>query len=307
VAGVANQCWAFMEFNDPDAKGASQLLLSASDGLYRIVGERAVPIVESLNRSFGAFVTVQSRIDPHRVWVGLADGLASVRWTGGRWVNEGRVGNLTDQVRSLYQAKDGAVWVGTQSSGLIILRGADAAGARPAAPEVKRYGAAQGLAAGGASVIAVADKLYVSVTGSITVLDPATNSFVPDRTFDVVERDPDSNIVFFTEGPNGRVFITSGRDAAVVTPQPDGSYAVDKQLFSRFAQDSNGAFYPEKDGVLWFGSRGFLARFDTNRFVRSSPRFSALVRRVTVNQTEQVAPTVADGAEPPAMPATCHS
>ena len=36
--GVANQCWAFMEFADPDGKMRPQLLLSASDGLYRIDG-----------------------------------------------------------------------------------------------------------------------------------------------------------------------------------------------------------------------------------------------------------------------------
>ena len=33
VTGVANQCWAFTEFVDPDGKTPSQLLLTASDGL----------------------------------------------------------------------------------------------------------------------------------------------------------------------------------------------------------------------------------------------------------------------------------
>ena len=36
VTGVANQCWAFQEFVDPDGKTPPQLLLTASDGLYRI-------------------------------------------------------------------------------------------------------------------------------------------------------------------------------------------------------------------------------------------------------------------------------
>ncbi len=299
VTGVANQCWAFREFVDPDGKAPPQLLLTASDGLYLIDGTVARPIVESLNRSFGTFVVIPSRVDPHRIWVGLADGLASLRWTNGRWVNEGRVPGVTDQVRSLHQETDGTLWAGTQSSGLLLLRGADMAaggGPRPANPAIERYGAEQGLAPGGSTVIAVAGKPYVSVIGKTAVFDAASKRFVPDTTFDVVERDPDSGFINFIEGPDGRIYVSSGRDAAVMTRQADGSYATDRQLFSRFSADRTGAFYAEKNGVLWFGTGGLLARFDTSRFERSSPAFSALVRRVTVNQSEAVAPTHADGA-----------
>lgn len=306
VTGVANQCWAFSRFDQPD--GGAQLLLSASDGLYRIDGDRATPIVESQNRSFGAFVTLQSRVDPARVWVALADGLASVRWTNGRWVNEGRIPGIQEQVRSLQQSADGAVWAGTQTSGLIIVRGGDGVGPiRPTAPAVERYGAAQGLAIGGASVIKVDDKIYVSVAGKITVFDSSANRFVPDSTFDVVERDNNIDLTFFTQGPDGRVFVSSGRNGAVVTRKPDGSYAVDKQLFSRYQLDNNGAFYPEKDGILWMGSYGKLARFDTNRFARTTPPFAALIRRVTVNQDDQRPPELAQGAEPPVLTATSRA
>ncbi len=307
VTGVANQCWAFTQFDDPDG-GAPQLLLSASDGLYRIVGDKALPIVESLNRSFGAFVTLQSRIDPTRVWVGLADGLASVRWTNGKWVNEGRIPDIRDQVRSLQQDLNGNVWAGTQSSGLLIVRGADAVGeTRPMAPVVERYGAEQGLAAGGSAVLKVDDKLFVTVAGKVVTLDPATNRFVPDQAFEVVERDTDTDLVFVTQGPDGRIFVNSGRRSAVLTRQADGTYAVDKQLFSRFALDNNGAFYPEKDGVLWLGSLGKLARFDTNRFERTTPSYAALIRRITVNQAEAISPEAADGAASIELPSTSRS
>jgi len=81
---------------------------------------------------------------------------------------------------------------------------------------------------------------------------------------------------------------------------PDGSYSVDRQLFSRFSADRTGAFYAERNGVLWFGSAGQLARFDTTKFARSSARFSALVRRISINQSQLVAPQ----ATAPAAPAT---
>jgi signal transduction histidine kinase/CheY-like chemotaxis protein/ligand-binding sensor domain-containing protein len=291
VTGVGNQCWSFTQFKDASGL-APQLLLSASDGLFRIDGDKAIPIVASQDRSFNTFVTFQSKVDPARVWVGLADGLASVRWTNGQWVNEGRVPGIRDQVRSLAQAADGSVWAGTQSSGLLIIRGADVVGvSRPVAPAVERYGAEQGLAVGGAFVIDVDDKLFVSVSGKIAVLDPAAKRFVVDKTFEVVERDANTGFVYFTQAPDGRIFVTSGRQGAVLTRQPDGSYGVDKQLFSQFALDANGAFYPEKDGVLWIGTGGKLARFDTARFERSTPKFAALVRHVTLNQVDATSPT----------------
>ena len=121
---------------------------------------------------------------------------------------------------------------------------------------------------------------------------------MPDTTFDVVERDADSGFINFLEGPDGRIYVSSGRDAAVMTRQADGTYTTDRQLFSRFSADRTGAFYAEKNGVLWFGTGGLLARFDTTRFERSTPPFSALVRRITVNQSSLVSPSPAGDGSP---------
>ena len=173
VTGLVNQCWDLKEFVDPDGKVPPQLLVTATDGLFLIEGGAARAIVPSPDRSFSPFVLEQSRIDPHRMWVGLADGLASVRWSNGQWVNEGRVSGITEQVRTLQQAPDGTLWAGTQSSGLLLVRSADAlaSSARPERPVIERYGAEQGLAAGGATVRSVAGRIYVSVLGKIAVLD----------------------------------------------------------------------------------------------------------------------------------------
>jgi signal transduction histidine kinase/DNA-binding response OmpR family regulator len=149
------------------------------------------------------------------------------------------------------------------------------------------------LTAGGASVIAVAGKPYVSVLGKVVVLDQASGRFVEDKTFNVVEPHPETGFFNFVEGLDGRVYVSSGREAAVMTRQPDNTYVVDRQLFSRFAADRNSAFYAEKDGVLWFGTAGKLARFDTRRFGRSPTPFSAIVRRVIVNHANTVAPSAA--------------
>ena len=175
VSGVANQCWAFMEFKDPAGRADPQLLLSASDGLYTIQDARAVPIVESLNRSFGAFVTRQSRVDPSRVWVGLADGIASVRWTGDRWVNEGRIEGITDQVRSLFQS---CRWHAVGRHAVLWTPAPDPRGCRRRTavrnPRSTDSAPSRGSPIGFATVIPVRDTFYVSVLGKITRFDEAS-------------------------------------------------------------------------------------------------------------------------------------
>lgn len=294
VSGIANQCWELKEFIDPAGKVKPQLLVSASDGLFRVEGEKATPIVASQNRSFGAFTVLTSRINPNRVWVGLADGFASVRWNNGQWVNEGRVPGFSDQIRSLYQEKDGTLWLGTQSSGLIRLTNADVAGTdRPAQATITRYGEGEGLAKGFATVIPIQDRLFVSVLDKIVTRD-ASGKFVPDKTFEVVERDPDQSFINLVEAPDGRVFLSSGREAAVMTRKTDGTYAIDRQLFSRFRADRTGALFVEANGVMWFGSGGELIRMDTTKLRREPTKFASLVRNVTVNQSKVVNP----GTEP---------
>ena len=137
VTGVANQCWAFARVRGSRREDAPQLLLTASDGLYRINGAVAEPIVESANRSFGTFVVTMSprRSPSHLGRPGRRAGLAAV----GQWPlgERGPRGRLSEQVRSLHQAADGTLWAGTQSSGLLLLRGADVAsgaGPRPVDP-----------------------------------------------------------------------------------------------------------------------------------------------------------------------------
>ncbi len=300
VRGVTNQCWSFLVFTDPGGRVAPQLLLANVDGLFQVQGTEARQIVGALDRSFISFVMARSVVDPHRVWVGLTDGVASVRWTGSSWVNEGRVPGVGDQVRSLHQQPDGTLWLGTQSSGLVLVRNADApAGApRPPAPSVDRYGANEGLAQGFSVVSTVAGRPYVSVLGKIGVLDEASNRFVEDRTFEVVSRDTDNDFVNFLEGPDGRIYVQSGREAAVLTRQPDGSFTTDRQLFSRFAVERTGAFYVESDGVTWFSATGRLVRFDTRLFTRDMPSYRALVRRVTSNQNTTVSSVAIADARP---------
>ena len=84
---------------------------------YEITGTHATPIKALANLSFRPNVLRVSRVDPSRVWIGLFDGLASFRWQDGRWIDEGKVEGVTEQMRSLFENADGSLWVGTNNDG----------------------------------------------------------------------------------------------------------------------------------------------------------------------------------------------
>ena len=165
---------------------------------------------------------------------------------------------------------------------------APADGSRPALA-VKKFGVAQGIPDGGASVFNAAGTPAVCVgTEGIYAarFDAASGRFVRDPAFDAVEADPlgADAAAGVTTGPDGRIYVDFGRGTVVGTKRADGTWDLDHTTFSRFGRGTN-LIFPEPDGVVWLGREGRrLVRFDTRR-AQSKPAapFPALIRRVTVN------------------------
>jgi signal transduction histidine kinase/CheY-like chemotaxis protein len=289
IDGVQSQCWSFAEV--PDGHGSKALLLAASDGLFEIDGRKARPLVSSIGRSFNASVLYQSKKDPDRVWVGLFDGLTSVRRDGDRWINEGRLTEVPDQVRSLAETKDGVLWVGTQTNGALRLTFDYAASpvARPPKPELTRFGVAQGLAAGGAGVTEAAGRVYLtSFKMPLLRYDATAGKLVKDGTFDVLDSSAAQYLVLRETGA-GDVWVAgfNGGGVALMARQPDGSYRRRPVHLDRFYTDG-GLVDPEPDSVVWFPAAERFFRYDLSAEHEDRSELTALIRRVTVNQKTEL-------------------
>ena len=292
VAGISRtaQCWWLESIDDPSGLRPPQLLVATGDGLYRIDGATAVPVRESVAGSFQPAVLHRSTRNPDRVFVGLFDGLASVRLDGGKWVFEGRIGAVRDEVRSLAEDVDGRLWLGTAAGGILRVdfgssapSGADAS--LPLNPRVERFGVAQGLPPTGLSVAWVAGKPYFLSSEVIFRFDSGTGRFIPDETFKLVGVDPNGSGFdgVLRETADGNVWINFGRESALARRQADGSYAVESQPYRRFSGIQTSVIYPDDNGVVWFGGRDGLIRFDPLLHKDYATPFSALIRRVEVN------------------------
>jgi signal transduction histidine kinase/DNA-binding response OmpR family regulator len=288
VRGVAGNCWWLLEVPDPEGKRHAELLLAASDGLFRVDGDTAIAIVPSIARSYNASFLTRSKTHPERTWVGLFDGLASVRLVDGRWINEGRIDGVTEQIRSLVETKDGVLWAGTASAGVLRLRfGATQTGSSPVSDvSIERLGTSHGLPPGGVTVFEIDGKPYFQAFDTPFLrFDESRKSFVRDNTFSVIPPSPDGSLRML-EGPNGDVYVASGTDVAVLNRQADGSYRRGQVAFRRFWERSFAlpALGLEENGVAWFAVSDRYYRYDTSIQYDDSTEFSALIRRVTLNQ-----------------------
>ena len=312
VKGISTtvQCWWFLSVDDPSGRGPSQLLVATGDGLFRIDRDRAVPIRESVAGSFQPAVLHQSKRHPGRVFVGLFDGLASLRLDAGKWVFEGRVGGVSDEVRSIVEDTDGLLWLGTAAGGILRVDflsspRAGAGASLPLDPRVERFGAAHGLPPTGVSVSWAGGKPYFLSTEDIFLFDREPSRFVPDSTFKIASIDA---IISGTDGvlredAAGNVWVNFGRESAVARKQPDGTYKVETKPFLRFSGFQTAVIYPEADGVVWFGGRDGLIRYDPSLQKAYSADYSALIRRVVVGDGTPIfnGGTAAAGS-PPALP-----
>jgi len=302
-----SQSWWFLSMTDLDGGRGSSLLVATSDGVFEIDGETATIVRPSVARSFNASVLVRSKKDPSRVYVGLFDGLASLRRVGGRWVDEGRVAGISDEVRTIVEASDGRVWLGTGATGILrvdLSPGAlRAGGLLPENPTIERFGPASGLPQGGVAVQALAGEPHFASLEQFFRFDEARAAFVPDTTFQVVGIDPSVGGVGLIEDPNGPLYVHLGRETARGIRQADGSYQFDTQLFRRFADFSTAAIYPDDDGVVWFGGGEGIVRYDPRVKKEAATDFTALIRRVVVHERAVTFGGTAIGPVPAAVPA----
>ena len=294
LTGVNNQCWWFTSFKEPGLP-RPRLLVVCTTGLFEIVGTKAIPIYAPNDVTFRASVLLVSAMDPTRVWIGLFDGLVSFRRQDGRWVDEGRVEGITEQVRSLFENADGSLWAGTQSEGVLRVNFETPPVSnvpRPAA-RVERFRSARGIPDGGVTVEAVAGApcfTVVSEDRHVVRFDETSGTFVRDPTLDVVGVDAVVEPMGLLGGPGNRGYLNLGRETAALQRQSDGTWTVDKSMFARFGATQPPYYlYHDIGDVTWLTlNDGRLVRFDTSQVAQAPGSFPALMRRVTTSHAQHL-------------------
>ncbi|NUO80249.1 hypothetical protein HUU05_09250, partial [candidate division KSB1 bacterium] len=289
VAGITAQCWSLL------AAGQS-LLAATNDGVYQIVGERASFIKESVADSFFSMSLHRSKKDSNRVWVGLRDGLASLRYDSAtlKWIDEGRISGIHEPIWSIVENNEGRLWLGTEAQGVLRVsfsHGNHGATRQGENQKVERFDSRHGLPKGWVGVYPTRARTLFTSDKGLFRFDGDTNRFFPDSTYGSMFADGSRDVEVVSEDQHGSVWLGSEEAAEInrALRQPDGSYLPESGSALSLAKTAIWAIYsdiapadPRTNSAVWFGGPDGLLRYDSSIPRREALVYPALIRRVTI-------------------------
>ncbi|HEV8043164.1 MAG TPA: GAF domain-containing protein [Bryobacteraceae bacterium] len=283
MTGSFAQTFSLFEFHDPVGQNSDQLLAATSSGIMKVEGEKVSPAVPGLQGTAEALYTmVQSRSVPNRVFEGHISGLSSIRWEGGKWIDEGRLPNFVSGAQTLAEEPDGTLWAATTDRKVLRIR-VPSTGMRDSKAEFLT--SKDGLVDGEMSVALVAGQIFVipNPVKSMLRWDGAARRLVADNRFLLPLNDPDSSAGLFPLD-NGDVwsFNRSPNDQrqGLFRHKPDGSYTLDEDSFRRLSRFDMIQVHSQPEGFWIVGGDG-LIRFDPRVKPSGMQSFPTLVRQVS--------------------------
>ena len=285
LANTQAQCLRLFEMD-------GHLLLANARGVLEIKGDAAVPVRPSSNV---AISFLRSKRDPSRLFVGLQGGLASLRWTGGHWLDEGAVPGVTDDIYSMGEDAAGHLWLGTGAQGLVRVTFPPAWPA-DGAPEIDRFGLGQGLPSSNQiSVVDFGKELSFATHGGMFRFDEGEARFAPDPRFARLFSGAPRWVKTVAVDGKGRVWMdvvdegAGVHETGVAAPAADGTFEWDATAFRRISDTDVESIFPDGDGAVWFGSPDGIVRFDATVDRSPKPPFPAVLSSIETKDGEILA------------------
>jgi diguanylate cyclase (GGDEF)-like protein len=272
VANLRGQMWTSLAWQD-------SLLVGGAGGVHEVRGDVA-HLVRSTRQM--VFSLLRSARDPSRVYIGMHDGVAWMRNVGGRWVDEGSVRNGSLEVRTMFEAEDGSVWLGTENGGVGRLRAPAGGQAR-----LELFGERHGLPRGPVFVYPLDGEALFATTRGLYRFDAARGIFVADARFAQLFPGGARYVTSLSRDRGGQIWMYSTdagqslKETGAAAPQADGTYRWAMGPLQRLSGFSVSSVRADDDGIVWLGADDGLFRYDPAQVVVPSLPFVALVRSVS--------------------------
>ena len=283
VPQVPGVVWDFAEVN-------GQMLVASDAGVFASSGGtfRQVLDPQPGQISVGALSLWPSTADPSRVFLGHPDGVSTLEYADGHWIDEGRIPGEPNEVRTIRQDATGHVWMSQWGGGLIRLTlPPDWQGPHDPRPVgIEHYGSASGLPAGQLDILTVNGKLRFTTALGLYRFDEAGKRFVPDTEFDGLFPEGHVQIDTLHQDRHGGLWMYVGHADGLKEVRhavPDGhGWRWQPAPLQPLAGANISAILDDPDGTLWLGGDGGLFRYDTTRAMPQDAHLSTLLRQVSL-------------------------
>jgi signal transduction histidine kinase/DNA-binding response OmpR family regulator len=299
--GSVGQAFSFTIFKDPAGKTPDQLLAGTSDGVVKVAGGKLIPALPASQAS-SAFIAFQSRTAPERVFIGHSDGVSSMRWSGGAWIDEGKLPKTVYEARNIVEDAQGMLWVsGVDGSILRVEVGPTAL--KDAKAEV--LSRKDGLPDGTSDAEFLAGGVFATFNRSKNIYrwDEAAHKFVVDNRFRLPVDAPDANIGLIPN-EDGSFWSTTeasaGRRLGLFSRQPDGTWHLEENRYRGLARYRLNFLRPDPGGAVWLASEQLIRLAPRADAVAAQP-FPTLVRQVIAGSQIVFGGTRVSGSPEPSL------
>lgn len=268
LSAVQKQTWDFMQFDN-------QLLLANSNGVYRLQQQQLSLVRQS---ELASKVLYRSKLTPERVYIGLQDGLASMRWVDGQWLDEGRVPGVSGNLNSIVETEHGELWLGTLAHGVYRLQlPANWPGGVPL--PVQRFSKVQGLPSNNRNAVYWHNnQLLLATVAGFYRFNSADDTFYLDKAMAQAfgpsqpwvrypQADADSNLWLLTwDNDNG------SRRAGVLYLDHSAQYRWHDAALAPLQDIPLDTVLIDEQQVIWFGGAEGIFRFAPDEHRQLAPK-----------------------------------
>jgi len=278
VPAVQGPALSFVDRGDDFLVSGLQGVFEVRDGVATLVGPSA----------YGSPALLMSRLEPSRIFLGLQSGLASMRRQDGRWVDEGMVDGVADDVHSMHQLADGRLWLATATGAVRLQLDHDRKrGGALSAARIERFDEKHGVPPGYNHMVEIDGELRFATARGVYRFEEKTARFEADPRFDALFGGGVRKVYPVYQDRSGRVWMgtrdASGnvKEAGVAVLGNDGNYRWEPRPLRGIGDALIDAIYGDPDGLIWLGSENGLYRHDPARTMDYDRPFRALVRNVS--------------------------
>jgi signal transduction histidine kinase/CheY-like chemotaxis protein/ligand-binding sensor domain-containing protein len=281
ISAVQKQTWDFISFEQ-------QLLIANSNGVYAMQDQQIKLVRPS---ELASKVLYQSVQNPQRIFIGLQDGLASMRFEQGLWLDEGRVPGVSGNLNSILETADGTLWLGTLAHGVYRINlPAQWPGGNSVPLAVKRFSKTEGLPSNNRnSVHWYKQQLLLATVNGFFRFDEAGQQFKLDPQLAAAfsgtqpwvrypQTDHENNLWLLTWDND-----SGSRQAGVLFADNNGHYRWQASALQPLQDIPLDTLLIDQQNVIWFGGAEGIFRFAINEHRHLPPKLPLIRQLRTAN------------------------
>jgi len=282
VKNLSSAAWTLETVQNKD----SILLVGCENGIYKIISDHA----ELINEGF-TYKLKQSKKYSNRIYIGLNDGFASIRFEKNKWINEGYMENIETDIRAISEDNKGNLWLGTSFDGIIKVeleeRRSD--GLNNKKIKIIHYDTLSGLPnlyknipynINGINYFATINGLYEFNENKNKFFHSSflLNDLKDNQVFRMAQRNNNEISIFKV--------ISSVNYELGEAILKNGKYHWFTKPFNRISEKEIHAILPVENGITWYGGPDGLIRYDKNKNKNFDVTYHSIIRAVKAGNKE---------------------